>query len=190
MPRHAAILPLAACTLALAACTSPENESLRFGRSDVLPAFQTKPHQLPPAGPSVTGLDRSDWAPVEYMVPVMGTAHQPTYAPDHYRLASLARQRGEYPTAESALELGHPDAGEEAWQAAKLHGWAFLDAVLVLPRAVLRPPCATDWSPSLDYARAHDAPGCGSACGDCATCCEEQTGECCAEPAQPAPASE
>lgn len=62
----------------------------------------------PPAddAPTATGLDRSNFEPVTYRVPIDGTRHE-FHGFDELSLTSeTARQRGEYPTALTALETG------------------------------------------------------------------------------------
>lgn len=170
--------PLAALALAaltLAACTRHENDRLRLGESATLPTFQVHPHTLAPAGPSISGLDRSNWRPTVLSVPVSGAAHPPAYAPSAFDLATLPRQRGEQPTAESALDLGEPDTGAEVLQTARTHALAVFDAVLLLPRMVLRPPTATDWSPATSYARA-------PAAVVASPCCRDDSEDCCQAP--------
>lgn len=171
-----AALALAAGLLALSGCAKPANDRLRLGACEVLPAFQTHPHALPPAGPSVTGLDRSGWAPIAYAVPVHGTAHQPTYAPSHFELDTLPRQRGEFPTVESALDLGEPDLGQEASLTFRNQLWALFDAALIVPRFVRRPSCATDWSPGITYDRVPGAVAWTPTCctPDAPSCCEAE----------------
>lgn len=148
---------LGATTAMFTGCTRDKNDQLRLGACEVLPVFQTEPHQLPPAGPSVTGLDRSNWEPMVYVVPVNGVAHQPQYAPPVFDLGTLARQRGDFPTALDALDKGEPDVREEIWLAMRTHGWAFLDGLALVPRLVYRPPTATNWSPRESYGRASPA---------------------------------
>lgn len=171
--RRCQIAALAAGLLALSGCAKPANDRLRLGACEVLPAFQTNAHALPPAGPSVTGLDRSGWAPIAYVVPVHGTAHQPTYAPSHFELDTLPRQRGEFPTVESALDLGEPDLGQEASLTFRNQLWALFDTFLIVPRFVLRPPCATDWSPDTTYDRVP------AAVAGTPTCCPPAAPGCC-----------
>jgi hypothetical protein len=139
--------------LALTGCTHAENDRFRFGESGLLPAFDARPDTIADPTPTVTGHDRSGWEPMVFVVPVHGTAHQPTYAPGTFDLATLPRQRGEYPTAETCLDLSEPDGGAEAWLAARTHGMALVDTVMLVPRAIMRPPTATDWSPGGNYTR-------------------------------------
>lgn len=187
MSRHAqgrirTTLALAALAALLAGCTSAENNRFRFGNAGPLPVFQPAADTLADPAPSVTGLDRSGWAPIALDVPVHGTAHRPTYAPSAFDLDTTARQRGQYPTAETCLDLGEPDDSDEIRLAAATHGLAVVDAALLIPRIIIRPPNATDWSPTLSYAR---VPGrCKPAAACCAACCETPCD------ASPAPDSE
>ena len=153
--RTRSLVAILGAAAALSGCTSPENDRFRFGEDGMIPAFQSDAAALPTDDqiPSVTGLDRSNWEPVVFVVPVQGTAHQPTYAPGVFDLDSLPRQRGDYPTVETSLDLGEPDSGTEFWFAARTHGMAVVDTVMLLPRLVMRPHEATDWSPVGRYTR-------------------------------------
>lgn len=153
--RTRSLVVLLSTAAALAGCTSSENDRFRFGEDGTIPAFGVDPAALPgdDGRRSVTGLDRTDWETVVFVVPVHGTAHQPTYAPGAFDLGTLPRQRGEYPTAETSLDLGEPDSGTEAWFAVRTHGMAVVDTVMLLPRLVMRPHTTTDWSPNGHYTR-------------------------------------
>lgn len=61
---------------------------------------------------SVTKIGRADWPLMNVLVPVDGVAASPTYATTHTFTQTTARQRGEHPTALTALELG----GNTTWQ--------------------------------------------------------------------------
>ncbi|MBK7405623.1 MAG: hypothetical protein IPJ41_13615 [Phycisphaerales bacterium] len=138
---------------------------------------------MAPALPSVTGLDRSNWEPVLFEVPVNGVAHSPTYAPPTFDLAGMPRQRGDEPTIENCLDLGEADVGAEIGQAFRSHGLAVLDAALLVPRLIIRPPHATDWSPRWPYERAPSAaitaPWCDECGSPCAGGCDESCGTAC-----------
>lgn len=180
-PNLALLGPIA--LLALAGCTHESNDRHRLGESGTLPAFTVSPHTLPPINPGITGLDRDNWEPITLLIPVNGTAHQPTYTTSAFDTATLARQRGEFPTAESALELIDPDEDDEILFAIEAHASAALDAVLLVPRLLLRPPTESDWSPTLGYGRAPladiTAPGCGADADECcpAPACEDAPAE-------------
>lgn len=188
MPRltSAAIALVAIPLAALTGCTSPQNDRLELGTDLLLPTFQEPVHVMSAAGPSITGLDRSNWALEVFEVPVNGVAHQPPYAPPTYDLAALPRQRGEEPTPETALDLGEPDLGAEIGQTFRSHGLAVLDALLIVPRLVIRPPTATNWSPTGSYERAPALVITAPWCQDCGAPC---TDSCSPEPTAPEPAA-
>ncbi len=171
-------LALAALAALLTGCTSAENDRFRFGDGAPLPVFQPAADTLTDPTPTVTSLDRSGWEPILLDVPVHGTAHQPTYAPSAFTSDALARYRGEYPTAETCLELAETDASEDIRFAAATHGMAIVDTALLIPRIIIRPPTATDWSPARNSTRVSGQdqapPACCGACGGepCETCAE------------------
>lgn len=105
-------LALAGLAVVLPACAE-SNSRNRLGDDVTLQAFRpasqvlsSEDTQRADDPPSLTSLDRSAWEPVAYSLPVDATHHRPTYrflAPIGPR--QLRRQRGEYPTTMSALEL-------------------------------------------------------------------------------------
>lgn len=111
-PLAAGSLALAGLAVVLPACAE-SNSRNRIGDDVTLQAFQPASHvmssedtQRADDPPSLASLDRSAWEPTVYALPVDGTHHRPTYrflAPIGPR--QLRRQRGEYPTTMSALEL-------------------------------------------------------------------------------------
>ncbi|HZW09023.1 MAG TPA: hypothetical protein VFF69_03890 [Phycisphaerales bacterium] len=184
MPRRPppAVLCATLGALALCACTRQANDRLALGE-DIVPAAFAHEAQRTPTDARVLGLDRSNWEPMVYEIPVNGVAHQPIYAPTTFGLETLPRQRGEYPTSLSSLDLGEPSPASDLGQMFRSHGQAVLDAALLLPRLVLRPPTATDWSPRVSYDRASasviSAPWCGACDGPCrgAECAEAGEGQ-------------
>lgn len=109
---------------AVASIGCVENRNLRLAISDDVALDSFPPRVVettidasgeavlppPPADdePTIKGLDRSGFTPFRYRVPIDGTRHE--YAGrDHLAYPSrTARQRGEFPTAVSALETGGP----------------------------------------------------------------------------------
>lgn len=61
--------------------------------------------------PSVIGLSRAHWQQTVVSVPVDGLASKPTFASKHLMTNTTARQRGQYPTDMTALELD----GDTGW---------------------------------------------------------------------------
>ncbi len=97
-----------ACLAALAAgCAGPLNDQIGLTSAEPLPALSAEPApDAPSAEPSLDGLDRSHWPTRMVAVPVRQVEHWPTYTRNIYLSNTTARQRGEFPTADSALEGG------------------------------------------------------------------------------------
>lgn len=104
------------------------------------------------SGANLHGLDRSNWDGTTIRVPVDGTAHRATYAGRRLYDNTLARQKGLYPTAESALEL-EGSWGLGAAEVAAQPGWAMLDVALLPVRIGMDPPWERRQSPARVYKR-------------------------------------
>lgn len=152
------LLPVA---LLSSGCISTENDRDTLGRSAPIEAFTPVPPAMPPGEPaltppqqpSVVSLERSNWAATPFLVPVDGTAHHPTYTTRVVIADETARQRREYPTALSALEL---TAGSERDQQLEVPAnWlaTLLDPILFLPRLIWEHPWSPRWSPDEAYTR-------------------------------------
>ena len=103
-------------------------------------------------GPSV-GMDRAAWPVVVFEVPVDGTVHGPTHGGWVRFTDATARQRGLFPTIETALELdgdvGEPQALEGLWGPVAAGG-----EILWMPvGVVMGPPWAERQSPRGLYKR-------------------------------------
>ncbi len=113
---------LAAATLALLAsgCTENRNQRITIGSDVPLASFPPEVIEpeldqdgnpvppTPPADDAATarGLDRSNFEPLVYRVPIDGTRHE-LHGIDRLAWPSeTARQRGEFPTVITALETG------------------------------------------------------------------------------------
>ncbi len=95
-----------ACIAALAAgCAGPLNDQIGLTGADPLPALSAEPApDAPSAEPSLDGLDRSHWPTTMVTVPLGQVEHWPTYTRNIYLGDTTARQRGEFPRVDSALE--------------------------------------------------------------------------------------
>src|SRR5690606_11428909 len=118
--------------------------------AEVLPEGAPVPAEQ---APTLTGIIRSDWEPTVIFVPVDGTAHFPTYAERLHLTSATTRQRREYPTPTSALELTEGSGNDQAMEALGNVGLSVLDVVLLLPRLVVEPAWHVRWSPDVAYAR-------------------------------------
>ncbi|MDX2146840.1 MAG: hypothetical protein SFZ23_04900 [Planctomycetota bacterium] len=135
--------------LSLPGCVK-ENHRLSIGRDEVhLEALEpeaaqaTMPLELSqtpsePLSIAPRGLERREWTGLAVNVPQDLTRHRPTYARRFFRLPQeTARQRGEYPTPETALELEGEREGERmldalVFQPLNVAG----DTILLVPRMV------------------------------------------------------
>lgn len=120
-------------------------------------------------GPSLTGLDRSNWTAREFAVPFDGTRHHPHYRGTLALTDATARQRNEYPTLASSLELDDADTGrqfrggieqqfDDSWWArlgevATMPFFALGEGLLIVPKLVGEPQALEEWSPSEPYER-------------------------------------
>jgi hypothetical protein len=156
------LLPVAALSLtSLAGCISPQNDRITMGRSVRLEAFA--PSTVPAADastpalteqtPTLTGIDRSNWAPTVIAQPVDGTAHNPVYAQHVHYADKTARQRREYPTALSALELAGGSEGDQQLEALVNPLWAAAEPWIIPIEMIIQAPWATRWSPDVSYDR-------------------------------------
>lgn len=95
----------------LGGCTGEVNHSSGLGGGVELETFSDRTPVLPPPGPngdgpSIVGIDRDNWPTRTVLAPAGNVEHYPTYtsglAPRYAR--DLPRQRGEFPTEDSALD--------------------------------------------------------------------------------------
>jgi hypothetical protein len=115
-----AIAAAAFCIALLAGCNR-QNHSLQLGQEVELETFQpTREAAASSANPSGVLANantpvgtRETWAQTEMLVPSDGVYHRPTYKTEYSRVKYTARNRGEFPTAETALDLQDRRATEK-----------------------------------------------------------------------------
>jgi hypothetical protein len=155
-------LILGAAMLALlGGCVAQQNDRLTIGRSVRLEAFY--PPEPTPAEegaavlaaqtPTLVRVWRDNWERTTILSPVDGTAHQPTYAKKLHLTDSSARQRREYPTESTALQLTEGSEQDQQQEAISNALYAAADVILLIPRMVIDPPWAIRWSPDVAYQR-------------------------------------
>lgn len=118
---------------ALAGCVD-SNSRVTIGETVELQTFQppvARPDTFTQDEPSLVGIDRENWEARTFLVPVDGTHHRPTYADPFFLTDVTRRQRGEYPSIESALD------GDGSEYAAGADSERFQEGVLVPLRALL-----------------------------------------------------
>lgn len=109
-----------------------------------------------PDAPSVRtdSLSREHWGEYAYAVPVSGVTHYPTYATRLHYTDQFARQRGEFPTADSALDTsGKESRLVQVAEAVVWPVWAATDVILFPVRAFTNPPWQAVTSPKAPPAR-------------------------------------
>lgn len=104
--------------------------------------------------PSLVSLDRANWDSRTLAQPVDYTLHRP-----HYRVPSsypdkLPRERGEFPTPDSALDLACRSENQQAWQALGAPLGAFVEGLSIPFRLIFEPQTGVWRSPDVAYQRA------------------------------------
>lgn len=155
--RHALIVSIGlAGALALGACAKIDNDRVTVG-GEVLPAHQTadtraQTRLVEAQGPSLAGVDRTNWATTSITVAGDGVQHAPTWRTEQPAYAHTPRTDGLHPTAQTALDLEAPSGVYIAeGVAAPFH--AATDVVLLIPRMFSSPPSAVRVSPRAPYER-------------------------------------
>ena len=148
--KRAIVLGLAPLALTLTGCVSDVNNRVVLGSNVAIDAGAGGGTST--SSPSLRGLDRSNWGSTTIRVPVDGTVHRATYVSRHLYDDSLARQKGLYPTSETAMELDG-DRGMGAAEVAARPGWALLDVALMPVRIAMDPPWEPQQSPRRVYKR-------------------------------------
>lgn len=95
-----------------------QNHSLQIGQTVELETFRSGEASPAASSTSTTGVLASKsteagmrtWAQSEVLVPHDGVYHRPLYKTDYGRVKFTPRNRGEYPTAETCLDLQDPRA--------------------------------------------------------------------------------
>ncbi len=145
-----------------AGCVHERNESLALHDTILMEALGPEGPgiALTSESPSVTQISRSEWEPTTILVPVDGTAHYPTYVRVFSTVEATRRQRGEYPTELSALDLDGGSESKQQWEAVTQPFRAIGNALLILPRMIFyRRPWETLQSPREAYERDWLRPG-------------------------------
>ncbi len=171
-----AALAGAACLLGLAGPTGcvSDNERLTIGHEVELEALtpdrpgalqgpqdgSSGAEELPspvPAFPegkrSLLAIDRANWETTPFLVPVDGTGHRPTYFDTLQLKHATARQRGQFPTALTALELDGGFTDAQLVESIDMPLVMTGEAIAVPFRLLLEPQSRTYWSPSWSYDR-------------------------------------
>lgn len=154
------MVALAAAAAITGACVSPADERVGVGSwkpEAIVPAPDPVLGAInpdKPDEPSVSGLDRSSWASYTVVVEREPVRHYPIYRSDPAYTSALARQRGDFPTIETALDTTNPDAlRQQAAEGVAFQLWAALDIPLMVPRFFIQPPMKLTTSPTDEKPR-------------------------------------
>lgn len=118
----------------LPGCVSERVDELTIGEEVRLEAVDAAhSEEMLSESPSVASLDRSDWAPVRFAVPIDGVDNR--WAPRRRRIGPDAtpRRRGAYPTPLTAIDPAPRD-----WNTTVTGAVAPLDAVIDFPLTIFR----------------------------------------------------
>lgn len=99
-------------------------------------------------------LDRSGWVATEHVQPVDGVHHTPTYRTIRRTTEDTARQRGEFPTVESASGTDEPYVQEQWRDGAIVAMRTVADAVAMPVWVFVEPVWEERLSPGVVYERA------------------------------------
>lgn len=141
-------LALLALPLALTGCTHQYNDRGYVGVDPDLVAPSSEGSR-----DSTNALNRDQWSTTTVYIPVDGTAHRPTYNSNRRPTQVTARQRGEYPTIQTALELEEDSIDAQIAEAPIALGRAVIDAVSIPGGLVMYHQGMTRWSPDISYQR-------------------------------------
>lgn len=143
-------LPFALALTALAGCVAVDNDRHTIGRGVPIETVSPPPspdsRALPADGPSIAGTDRSNWQRTEYLVPVDGTYHAPSYTFGHATPTETVRQRGIDPSPVEALELSHTNGQQDA-EALAAPVIAAAEVLAMIPRMFIEYPWVSVRSP-------------------------------------------
>lgn len=164
--------------LPLAGGCVQSNHRMTIGDDIGLPAFQASvPGEPANDAPSLFSVTRAEWTPVVYHVPVDGVGHRPNYRTHWSSDDSLARARGEFPSATTALDLGQSGSESQTVEALIAPVNAIFDLASVPVLLFVEPQTLEMRSPYRRYQRAPRGsimPG-----ADCSTCDARCEGSAC-----------
>lgn len=103
---------------------------------------------------SITGLSRASWSRQSIVVPVEGTYALRRYARSYQITETTARQRGDFPTPLSSLELTGGTRDDQALEILAAGPYAFYEGVVLIPRLFFVPPCEEVRATPQDHWRA------------------------------------
>lgn len=107
----------------------------------------TDSSNIPGDGPSLAGLDRSNFESTEFRVPIDNTYHHPHNTLPIVTRDVHARQRGEFPTMETVLEQSDPTALDLWYDFIVIPAWNVVETAWLVPTLIIDGPWETTSSP-------------------------------------------
>lgn len=156
------------------------NHRLAIGDEVSLAAFsEREPTSENRSTPTLRTATREEWSTVEFRVPSDGVGHRPNYRTHWLTDNTLARARGEHPTATTAFELGQSGSSTQIHEALIAPFNQIFDAVSVPVMLFVEPQTAELRSP---YRRFERSPRASMLPPEaCTTCGKVCTAGACAE---------
>ncbi|GAB5496134.1 MAG: hypothetical protein Phyf2KO_12140 [Phycisphaerales bacterium] len=154
-------LPLIAIAITATGCAVEDNYRLALDDSvpmqSLPPAVadersgligSTNHDDIPGDGPSITGLDRSNFEASKFSVPVDRSYHHPHYTHPITVFDDHARQRGEFPKYTTVFEQDDLTMLEQSYEYAAVSVWSVVEFIWMVPSLIISPPWATTYSPT------------------------------------------
>ncbi len=107
----------------------------------------TDSSNIPGDGPSLAGLDRSNFESTEFRVPIDNIYHHPHNTLPIVTRDVHARQRGEFPTMETVLEQSDPTALDLWYDFIVIPAWNVVETAWLVPTLIIDGPWETTSSP-------------------------------------------
>lgn len=150
------------------------NHRSTIGDEVVLAAFsEREPTSENRSTPTLRTLTREEWSSVEFLVPSDGVGHRPNYRTHWLTDHTLARARGEHPTASTAFELGQSGSSTQIHEALIAPFNQIFDAATMPVMLFVEPQTAELRSPYRRFERSPRAsmlpPEACSICGKACT---------------------
>lgn len=169
----------AASALCVASGCVQSNHRLTIGDEVALAAFtEREPTSAEDRGvPTLRTVTREEWSTVEFRVPSDGVGHRPNYRTHWLTDRTLARARGEHPTATTAFELGQSGSSSQIQEALIAPFNQIFDAATMPVMLLVEPQTAELRSP---YRRFERSPSTSMLPSEaCAVCVNACTAEAC-----------
>lgn len=162
---------LAAGVLGMTGCAVEDNLRLTVGETVPMKALppvmpdsreglvgSTDSTNIPGDGPSLAGLDRSNFEGLEFRVPIDNTYHHPHNTLPLQTRDAHARQRGEFPTMETVLEQSDPSLFTATYELVAIPAWNLVETLWLVPTLIIDGPWETTSSPKEIKGRTNPKP--------------------------------